>query len=56
VIKFLIALTLATNYFNCMLHISSTGLFALYVVVSERLHVTSTRCNHCWTWHQTILL
>jgi len=28
----------------------------LYVVVSKRLHVSSTRCDHCRTCHQTILL
>jgi len=27
----------------------------LYVVVSERLHVSSTRCDHCRTCRQTIL-
>jgi len=26
-----------------------------YVAVSERLHVSSTRCDHCWTCRQTIL-
>jgi len=28
----------------------------LYVAISERLHVSSTRCDHCRTCHQTILL
>jgi len=28
----------------------------LYVAVSERLHVSSTRCDNCRTCHQTILL
>jgi len=27
----------------------------LYVAVSKRLHVSSTRRKHCWTCHQTIL-
>jgi len=35
--------------------INSTGLFMLYVAVSEQRHVSSTRCDHCRTWHQTIL-
>jgi len=26
----------------------------LYVAVSEQLHVSSTRCDHCQTCHQTI--
>jgi len=28
----------------------------LYVAVSKQLHVLSTRCNHCRTSYQTILL
>jgi len=28
----------------------------LYVAVSERLHVSPTRCDHSQTCHQTILL
>jgi len=28
----------------------------LYVAISERLDVSSTRCDHCRTCHQTILL
>ena len=28
----------------------------LYVAVSVQLHISSTRCNHCRTIHQTILL
>jgi len=35
--------------------INLTGLFMLYVAVSERLHVSSTRCDHCQTCLQTIL-
>jgi len=35
--------------------INLTGLFLLYVAVSEQRHVWSTRCDHRWTWHQTIL-
>jgi len=27
----------------------------LYVAVSERLHVSSTRCDHCQTCYETIL-
>jgi len=27
----------------------------VYVAVSKQLHVSSTRCNHCRTCHQTIL-
>jgi len=30
------------------------SLFALYVAVSERLRVSSTRCSHCRTCHQTM--
>jgi len=28
----------------------------LYVAVNEQLHVSSTRCYHCRTCHQKILL
>jgi len=28
----------------------------LYVANIERLHMSSTRCDHYWTCHQTILL
>jgi len=28
----------------------------LHAAVSGRLRVSSTRCDHCWTCHQTILL
>jgi len=28
----------------------------LKVAVSKRLHVSCTRCDHCRTCHQTILL
>jgi len=28
----------------------------LYVAVSEQLQVSPTRCDHCRTCHQTILL
>jgi len=35
---------------------SLTGLFMWFVAISERLHVSYTRCDHCWTCHQTILL
>jgi len=28
----------------------------LYVAVSERLHLSSTTCDHCRTFQQTILL
>jgi len=37
------------------LSINLTGLLKLYVAVSEQLHVSSTRCDYCWTCHQTIL-
>jgi len=28
----------------------------LYGAIIERLHVSSTTCDHCWTCHQTIIL
>jgi len=27
----------------------------LYATVTELLHISYTRCSHCWTHHQTIL-
>jgi len=34
----------------------TTGVFMLCVTLSERLHVSSTKCDHCRTCHQTILV
>jgi len=28
----------------------------LYVAVSKELHVSSTRCDHCQTYHQTVFV
>jgi len=56
---FLIVLTHAIKYFNLMLmrsHINSTGLFMLSVAIRERQHVVYTRCDHCKTCHETILI
>jgi len=30
-------------------------LLMIYVAASKQQHVWSTRCNNCWTCHQTIL-
>jgi len=41
------------NYFNGTLTRYLTHQFdrSIYVAVSEQLHVSSTRCNHCQTCH-----